>query len=186
MTGGTTPASMIRAGLTPELLLMVAKVYIPVLFPLTFLIGLASVALDGALGLGDGFLPQPAHLGIAAATFVLGAVLWLLTYEQLIHRGEGSPSPTAGRTQKLVTTGIYAHCRNPSIWGKLLGVLAVGIALNSFSFCFVIVPLLLTGSLLEKVWRQEPQLVAIFGAEYETYRKQVPLFVPWKIFFRRR
>lgn len=186
MSGRTTPASIIRAGLTPELLLMVAKVYVPVLFPLTFLIGLASLALDRQLGMAQGFLPQGTHLPIAAGTFVVGAILWLLTYEQLIHRGEGSPSPTAGRTQKLVTTGIYAHCRNPSIWGKLLGVLAVGFALNSFSFCFIIVPLLLTGSLVEKVWRQEPQLVAIFGEEYENYRKQVPLFVPWKIFFRRR
>jgi protein-S-isoprenylcysteine O-methyltransferase Ste14 len=30
---------------------------------------------------------------------------------------------------------------------------------------------------------QEPQLVAIFGDEYESYRKDVPLFIPWKIAF---
>jgi protein-S-isoprenylcysteine O-methyltransferase Ste14 len=70
--------------------------------------------------------------------------------------GEGSPSPTAGRTEKLVTSGIYAYSRNPSLFGKLLGFIAVGLALNSITFCFILTPLLLTGSLLEKIWRQEP------------------------------
>ncbi|RME25942.1 MAG: isoprenylcysteine carboxylmethyltransferase family protein [Deltaproteobacteria bacterium] len=177
---------MVRAGLKPELLLMVAKVYIPVLFPATFLIALVSVTLDRRLGFADGFLPEGPNYGIAAVSFVGGALLWLYTYEQLIDRGAGSPSPTAGRTRHLVTTGIYAWCRNPSIWGKLFGVLAVGFALNSFSFCFIIIPILLTLSLIEKVVRQEPQLVEVFGEEYEAYRKEVPLFVPWKIFFRRR
>ncbi|MCB9780455.1 MAG: isoprenylcysteine carboxylmethyltransferase family protein [Alphaproteobacteria bacterium] len=180
----TSVTSMVQTALKPQLVLMVAKVYIPVLFPLTFLIALGSLELDALVGL-PAFLPTPANYGIAAASFVFGAVLWIYTYEQLIHRGDGSPSPTAGRTQRLVTTGIYAHCRNPSIWGKLFGVLAVGFALNSFSFCFIILPIILTISLVEKVVRQEPQLIEIFGPEYETYRKEVPLFVPWKIFFRR-
>jgi protein-S-isoprenylcysteine O-methyltransferase Ste14 len=45
----------------------------------------------------------------------------------------------------------------------------------------VLVPLLLTGSLIEKVWRQEPQLVEIFGDDYIKYRDEVPLFIPWKL-----
>ncbi len=175
---------IIRAALSPAITGMVAKVYVPVLFPLTFLIALVATWMDGLLGFGTGFLPAPTNLGVAAATFVVGAVAWLSTYEQLSRVGKGSPSPTAGRTQVLVTTGIYAHSRNPSIFGKLLGVLAVGFALNSVSFCFVLVPLLLTGSLFEKVWRQEPQLVEVFGEEYERYRQQVPLFVPWRLFLR--
>lgn len=173
---------IIRAGLRPSIVNMVAKVYIPTLFPLTFLIGLTALWLDGVLGFGDGFLPRPANLALAGVSFVGGAIFWLWTYEQLTRLGDGSPSPTAGRTLKLVRTGIYAHCRNPSVWGKLAGVLAVGFALNSLSFCFILVPLLLTGSLIEKVWRQEPQLVEVFGEEYERYRRDVPLFVPWKIF----
>ncbi|MCB9764701.1 MAG: isoprenylcysteine carboxylmethyltransferase family protein [Alphaproteobacteria bacterium] len=182
----STLLNMIRAGLSRPILLMVAKVYIPVLFPLTFLIGLAALSLDRLLGFEDGFLPAPAHLGVAAATFVLGTLLWLFTYEQLSVRGEGSPSPTAGRTQRLVTSGIYAYCRNPSIHGKLLGVLAVGFALNSASFCFILVPLLLMGSLVEKVWRQEPQLIEVFGEDYVRYRDQVPLFIPWGLVFPSR
>ena len=119
---------------------------------------------------------------IAGISFVSGAILWLWTYEQLSRLGEGSPSPTAGRTMTLVRSGIYAYSRNPSLFGKLLGFLAVGFALNSSSFCFILTPLLLTGSLFEKIWRQEPQLVEMFGEEYIQYQKEVPLFIPWKIF----
>ncbi|HJN74821.1 MAG TPA: isoprenylcysteine carboxylmethyltransferase family protein [Myxococcota bacterium] len=171
-----------------------AKVYIPVLFPLTFLIALTSLKLDGFLSsltgatwIGDGFLPAaPTNYVIAGCTFVAGVIAWLMTYEQLVNKGEGSPSPTAGRTRKLVVSGIYAYCRNPSIWGKLIGVLAVGFLLNSISFCFVLIPALLAVSLTEKVWRQEPQLVEVFGEDYLEYQKQVPLFVPWGLVFPSR
>ena len=112
--------------------------------------------------------------------------MWLWTYEQLSRLGDGSPSPTAGRTMKLVTVGIYRYSRNPSLFGKVLGFLAVGVALNSPSFCCILTPLLLTGSLIEKVWRQEPQLVEMFGEDYSQYQKDVPLFIPWKIFNSRK
>ena len=161
---------------------MVAKVYIPVLFPLTFLIALLAVKLDALLGFNQGFFTTPTNYYVGLATFILGGVLWLWTYEQLTRLGEGSPSPTAGRTTRLARTGIYAHSRNPSLFGKLLGVLSVGFVLNSVSFCGILVPVLLTGSLVEKVVRQEPQLVEVFGEEYELYRKEVPLFIPWKLF----
>lgn len=164
---------------------MVAKVYIPVLFPLTFLICLLSVSVDKWFGFPELF-PTPTNFIIAGFTFVTGVFLWLWTYEQLSRLGEGSPSPTAGRTMKLVRTGIYAYSRNPSLFGKLLGFLAVGFALNSMAFCIVLTPLLLTGSLIEKVWRQEPQLVEIFGEEYLEYQREVPLFIPWTFFFRKK
>ena len=94
--------SIIRVALSPPIVLMVSKVYIPVLFPLTFLIGLTSMlldrALDGALssfGLhtAAGFLPTPTNFAVAVASFVLGAALWLWTYEVLVREGKGSPSP---------------------------------------------------------------------------------------------
>lgn len=160
--------------------LMVAKVYVPVLFPLTFLIALLALKIDQFFGFPILF-DTPINWVVAAFSFLFGAAFWLWTYEQLTRLGEGSPSPTAGRTIKLVRSGIYAYSRNPSIFGKLLGVMAVGFALNSLSFVCILVPLLLTGSLIEKVWLQEPQLLEIFGEEYEVYRKQVPLFFPWTL-----
>jgi protein-S-isoprenylcysteine O-methyltransferase Ste14 len=181
-----SPAAVLKVGLSRPIVLMVSKVYVPVLFPLTFLIALAATGLDGVLGFQDGFLPTPANYWIAAASFLLGLVFWLYTYHQLVSLGEGSPSPTAGRTLKLVRSGIYAYSRNPSVFGKLLGVLAVGFAMNSLSFCAILVPLLLAVSLVEKVVRQEPQLVEVFGEDYLKYQREVPLFFPWKLFLPRR
>ena len=178
--------NIVKVALSKPILLMVAKVYIPVLFPLTFLIGLVALKLDALLGFESGFVPSPANYGLAVGVFLFGVALWIVTYEQLVHRGEGSPSPTAGRTQKLVVNGVYAYARNPSIWGKLVGVEAVGIAINSISFCLILIPILLAISLVEKVVRQEPQLVDIFGEDYERYRKQVPLVVPWGLLFKSR
>ena len=178
----STIRNIIGAALSPAILGMVCKVYIPVLFPLTFLIALSALTVDSLLGWESGFLPSPTNFYVAAGSFVLGLILWLWTYEQLTRKGEGSPSPTAGRTTKLVITGIYKYSRNPSLFGKVLGVLAVGFALNSAAFCFVLVPILLCLSLAEKVIRQEPQLVEVFGNEYDAYRREVPLFIPWKFF----
>jgi len=176
--------SLIKTFFRSEISHMVAKVYIPVLFPLTFLICLMAVFLDQQFGFSPMF-NEPMNWIISVITFITGAILWLWTYEQLSRLGEGSPSPTAGRTMKLVTSGIYQYSRNPSLFGKLLGFLAVGIALNSLSFCIILTPLLLTGSLIEKVWRQEPQLVEIFGEDYIQYQKDVPLFIPWKFFSKK-
>ena len=178
-------AKLIQTALQPQITMMVAKVYLPILFPITFFICLLAHKIDVYLGYTNGFLPSPLNYGVALSLFVIGAILWIWTYEQLVRLGEGSPSPVAGRTLKLARTGIYAYSRNPSVFGKLFGFIAVGIALNSFSFCFVLTPLILSISLIEKVWRQEPQLIEIFGEEYKQYRKDVPLFLPWKLLFRK-
>lgn len=169
----------VRVVFTPQILLMVTKVYIPFLFPLTFLISMIALVLDGKLGFGGGFLPEPTNLYVAAAFLLFGLAFVGITYAELVFEGAGSPSPTAGRTLKLVRSGIYAYSRNPSVIGKLAGFLAVGIALNSITFVAILAPLLLAGSLIEKVVRQEPQLIEIFGDEYLKYQKEVPLFLPW-------
>jgi len=179
-------SKIIKVGLSRPIVSMVCKVYIPVLFPLTFMIALGALKLDAILGFEGGFITSPLNIKVAIITFVLALVLWLGTYIQLVNIGKGSPSPTAGRTQKLVTSGIYAYSRNPSLFGKLLGVQSVGIALNSISFCFILVPLLLVFSLIEKVIRQEPQLIEVFGDDYLRYRDTVPLFIPWGLMFKNR
>jgi protein-S-isoprenylcysteine O-methyltransferase Ste14 len=164
---------------------MLAKIYLPVLFPLTVVIALLALKIDELLGMKGGFLPSPLNLWLAAFSFALGSVIWIVAYAAIVFEGKGSPSPTAGRTQQLVTGGIYALCRYPSVHGKFWGVLAVGLALNSISFCVILAPLLLVGSLVEKWWRQEPKNEDIFGEAWREYRARVPFFVPWKILLPR-
>ena len=66
--------SVIKAATRPTIVNMVAKVYIPVLFPLTFLIALTAVTLDGLLGFEAGFLPSPANFIVAGVSLVSGLV----------------------------------------------------------------------------------------------------------------
>jgi protein-S-isoprenylcysteine O-methyltransferase Ste14 len=167
---------------TPQIVQLLAKVYIPVLFPLTFLIVLLGFAVDGWLGLPERILDPPLNWVVGGALFGAGAVVWVVAYAAIVFQGKGSPSPTAGRTQQLVSTGIYSLCRYPSVHAKFLGVLGLGFMLNSASFTFVLCPLLLAGSLVEKLWRQEPQNHAVFGDAWLRYRERVPFFIPWRIF----
>ena len=84
---------------------MVAKAYIPTLFPLTFLISLTAIYVDQYLGFQMVFFPH--LLTIISHYYVfVGVILWIWTYEQLTRLGEGSPSPAAGRTIKLAQEGI--------------------------------------------------------------------------------
>ncbi len=161
----------------PDLYLMVLRIYFPILFPTTFFILLGATRVDEALG-WHRLIPPPWNVPVGVLVFLGGAALWLYTYYVFIYGGQGSPSPAIRRTTRLVTWSIYARCRNPSVLGKLLGVLGVGIVVNSPSFTLIFLPLLLIGSLIEKVWRQEPVLVEVFGDEYLEYRKRVPLIVP--------
>ena len=167
--------------MTPQILHMLAKVYVPVLFPLTFLIVLLGFAVDRWLDLPAVMLAPPLNLVVGGAIFVTGGIIWVVAYAAIVFQGRGSPSPTAGRTQQLVTTGIYGLCRYPSVHAKFLGVLGLGVALNSWTFSFVLCPLLLLGSLVEKRWRQEPQNHAVFGDDWLRYRERVPFFIPWRI-----
>jgi protein-S-isoprenylcysteine O-methyltransferase Ste14 len=178
----TTPSRQtLGVLLTPQILEMVAKVYLPVLFPLTFLIVLAGLALDRRLGLPPHMLAHPWNFAVGGAIFAVGFVIWLVAYAAIVFEGKGSPSPTAGRTQQLVTTGIYGLCRYPSVHGKFLGVIGLGVALDSWTFTFALCPLLLVGSLVEKAWRQEPQNEAVFGEAWVEYRRRVPFFIPWRL-----
>lgn len=176
-----TISKSLRVLLTPQILQLLAKVYVPVLFPLTFLIVLLGLAVDRWLGFPEPMVASPLNWVVGGLLFFAGAALWVIAYAAIVFQGQGSPSPTAGRTQQLVTTGIYSLCRYPSVHAKFLGVLGLGVALDSWTFTFLLCPLLLAGSLIEKLWRQEPQNHAVFGDDWLRYRERVPFFIPWRI-----
>ena len=141
-----------QAAFRPHITHMVAKVYIPTLFPLTFLISLTAIYVDQYLGFENGFLSSPFNYYLSGIMFVVGVILWIWTYEQLTRLGEGSPSPAAGRTIKLAQEGIYA-----TVESHLFGInrfVAVGV---TFAFFSSLLPFL-CGSLMEKVIRQDHNL----------------------------
>jgi hypothetical protein len=87
---------MLRVASSPPILLMVAKVYVPVLFPLTFGIALAAARLDRLLGLDGGMIAAPARYAVAAALLAAGLAIVGVSYAELVTAGEGSAaSPCA-------------------------------------------------------------------------------------------
>jgi protein-S-isoprenylcysteine O-methyltransferase Ste14 len=74
--------------------------------------------------------------------------------------------------EKLVTTGFFAHCRNPLYLGNILILIGMGIASNSVLFVAIITPLFLF------FWQaivlaEENYLQMKFGDEFNQYCKKV-------------
>jgi protein-S-isoprenylcysteine O-methyltransferase Ste14 len=74
--------------------------------------------------------------------------------------------------EDLVTTGIFAHCRNPLYVGNILILVGLGIASNSLLFMAVFTPLFLF------FWQaivlaEENYLRHKFGEQYNEYCKRV-------------
>jgi protein-S-isoprenylcysteine O-methyltransferase Ste14 len=125
------------------------------------------------------FVPWPWNLVVFALCISAGGCFLVWCYSFLILEGEGGPVPPfSSKTKRLVKTGPYSVVRHPSILAKLLGVLGLGVYFNSVTFTFLIVPLLLAGSLITNYFWLERPLMAFFGEEYARYRSQTPLFIP--------
>ncbi|MGV8118377.1 MAG: methyltransferase family protein [Candidatus Xenobiia bacterium LiM19] len=156
---------------------MVLPGYIFVLIPTA--VGLAFLGryIDGRLGLKPFVTPPLSFILFALFTAVgFSIVFWSYTY--LVIEGQGSSATHLGGPTQMVTTGPYALVRHPSIAGKFLGVLGLGCLFGSVTFTFVILPLLLTGSLVHNRINQEKYCVKCFGEDYERYREQVPMIIP--------
>ncbi len=77
---------------------------------------------------------------------------------------------------RLVTTGIYAHIRNPSYLGLMIG--ALGWALAFRSLVGVVLALLNLIPLIARMDSEEALLRSAFGAEYETYYAKTWRHIP--------
>lgn len=157
---------------------MLLPIYLLGLIPFAGLLAWLGRRLDRAAGLPP-LLEPPGSLVAGGMLMVGGALVVAWSYSYLILEGGGGPVPPfSARTRRLVTTGPYALVRHPSIWGKLAGVVGLGLAFGSWTFTFGMVPLLLGWSLLWNRFRQERDLARCFGERYLTYRRRTPMLIP--------
>jgi protein-S-isoprenylcysteine O-methyltransferase Ste14 len=80
------------------------------------------------------------------------------------------------RTEKIVTYGLYSKVRHPQYLGGLLAHLGASILLSSL-FSLLITPLMILLIYLVSK-KEEKELIKEFGESYETYKKNVPMFIP--------
>jgi protein-S-isoprenylcysteine O-methyltransferase Ste14 len=103
-------------------------------------------------------------------------VLMVATIRLFVTVGKGTLAPW-NPTQRLVVRGVYRHVRNPMIAGVFLvllgeAVLAASLPLLGWFAAFVVV------NVLYIPLAEEPGLAKRFSDEYQTYKRNVPRWIP--------
>jgi protein-S-isoprenylcysteine O-methyltransferase Ste14 len=82
------------------------------------------------------------------------------------------------KNNAIATTGPYAYTRNPLYLGSF--IVGLGFSIGAGRWLLAVVFALLFGGIYLPVMRVEAStLRAAFGAEYDDYAREVPLFIPW-------
>jgi protein-S-isoprenylcysteine O-methyltransferase Ste14 len=134
----------------------------------------AGLGLDWLMPLGIiAMLPPLPRYGLAGLLVALAAVVVLPATRAFARAGtEVKPwRPTTA----LVTTGIFAHTRNPMYSG--LSLLILGIAIG-FASAWTLIALAVFALVMHfgVVRREERYLEAKFGNAYRRYRAEVPRY----------
>ncbi|MBS2132124.1 isoprenylcysteine carboxylmethyltransferase family protein (plasmid) [Burkholderia thailandensis] len=115
----------------------------------------------GETGMLVGMLAGYALLFIGVGTFIQG---WRELYQ-------------AHRENRLATEGMYAMVRHPQYTGLFIALFGEGVVHWPTVFSVTLFPLIVVAYTL-LAYREEKQMLERFGAQYRTYRAQVPMFWP--------
>jgi len=159
-------------------LMAVAYALIFVMVPIvTFFVG---QWLDRLL-LFPAFPPLPFNLIVGLAVLLFGLAVGIKSTRLLYLIGRGLPWGEAegeARSTKLVTTGLYASCRNPMTLGYSLLPCGMGIMFRSLSMTFIVPSVVFSVMIVWlKVW-EEPRLERRFGEAYREYQRRTPFLIP--------
>ncbi|PKN62086.1 MAG: hypothetical protein CVU57_26300 [Deltaproteobacteria bacterium HGW-Deltaproteobacteria-15] len=138
---------------------------------------LLSRVVDRWLSLPKAF-SYPGSFAIGFFLIAIGLALYCLSAAQFL-RVRGTPVPFSP-PPKLVTTGLYRFARNPMITGLFMQFFGIGIALGSLSLIFVFTPLFIAINVWELKKVEEPELERRLGEAYVKYKKEVPMFFPFR------
>jgi protein-S-isoprenylcysteine O-methyltransferase Ste14 len=151
-----------------------------VIFPPVLL--LATIALGVIL---DQFFP----LGIiarlpTAARLIVGLILLVggFSFTAMIKRTftqAGTNIRPDQPTTALVTSGIFAHVRNPAYEGGMIALLGLALLLDGDWIVLLMIPFLLVLH-YGVVLREEQYLEKKFGEPYRAYKARVPRY-GWKV-----
>lgn len=122
-----------------------------------------------------GFLFAFVFLYFARPDFLFLAVGGIIAAAGLLIRAWASGH--IRKNQKLAISGPYAYTRNPLYLGSFIMGLGFTIA-SGVWWLAILFALLFLGIYVPVMRAESKELIAIFGAEYEKYSKEVPLFLP--------
>ena len=117
---------------------------------------------------------SPLHV---VSWLLLVASLFLAIHGFYLLRAIGRPTYGFEATTKLVRQGAYRYIRHP-LYGSLLW-LAWGIFLKEVSLLSTILVLIATASLISTARVEEGENLRKFGEEYEVYKRETRMFIPY-------
>ena len=132
------------------------------------------VLLPAAVLVEQGLARRPLRLRWAPA-LVWGYLQYRLAGNYRIARAGGPPGLSQGYPERIVTTGVYAHSRNPMYLGHLIFV--TGLVLTTGSPVAAVALTVLGPWFDRRAAHDERRLVQRFGRPYADYRDRVPRWV---------
>lgn len=137
-------------------------------FGIPFLIG---VALDLVLpiSLADGLFTVVRVF--AGSVFVVMGILFVVATRRMF-RSYHQPTDPGRPTSTLITTGVFAHSRNPLYLGGVGVLVGLALVLNLAWGLLLLVPALVVCHVL-LILPEERYLAATFGEEYRSYAATV-------------
>ncbi len=119
---------------------------------------------------------RPIFIVLGTILVLAGLAVLVPAFARFVLEGRGTPAPVAP-TEKLVVGGLYGHVRNP-MYLAVLSVIA-GQALIFASWPLALYCVAAAAAMVAFVrFHEEPTLARRYGADYETYRRTVPGWLP--------
>lgn len=154
----------------------IAVCIIMVLIPIVFL--LIGKAVNRWISIS---CPRNIELLLAGISGAIGLLILLWSVWTQWSVGRGGPTPVAP-TQKLITSGPYALCRNPFQLGDFFYMFAFGLVFGNMAIAVVCIVLESTLGVAYHKGIEEKELIIRFGDEYRHYKDRTPFLIPrfWK------
>lgn len=117
--------------------------------------------------------------------FAAGTFFMAWSNIALVLTGKGGPTEgfnveISPRTTKLVTSGPYRYTRNPMVLGAFLLYISGAVYLLSIvALAAIVVLYFIMQNYLKR--SEEKRLTRDFGSNYESYRQNVPMILPFRI-----
>jgi protein-S-isoprenylcysteine O-methyltransferase Ste14 len=122
------------------------------------------------------FLGMPLFRFVGGILITLGVIGLLDSFRRFALQGVGTPAPVFP-TCHLVVTGLYRYVRNPMYVAVVFTILGQGLILGNVALLEYGGTVWLLFHLFVLAY-EEPTLKATFGSEYETFRAEVPRWIP--------
>ncbi|MBB4932611.1 protein-S-isoprenylcysteine O-methyltransferase Ste14 [Lipingzhangella halophila] len=113
---------------------------------------------------------------VVGAVLIAAGLYVLLSAVARFALALGTLAPVAP-TERLVVEGFHRFVRNPMYVGVIAAILGQALLFGSLGVAVYGIVVWVFFSLFVR-WYEEPTLVRQFGGEYETYRRNVPAWIP--------